>query len=201
MGKVKKAIDRKVSCELKDVSVEFIGNTRLPTWIPTYGCACKVFLEKWKWEGKFYTQRGWHHPKGSRDQMKGERKPSTAAPFFCSLIMDPVWQVSLRSPPPCLSPMVNRVPSNCELRKTLPFLRELLPGILSQNQETLPTQSWRLKPNIRSFSQFFVPLSTDCLWFLMGIIQDSVIGQLTRKRNICAYILLISFLPEANVVL
>lgn len=82
MEKVKKAIDRKVSCELKDVSVESTGNTRLPTWIPTYECAWKVFLEKWKWEGKFHTQRGWHHPKGSRDQMKGERKPSTAAPFF-----------------------------------------------------------------------------------------------------------------------
>lgn len=48
MEKVKKAIDRKVSCELKDVSVESTGNTRLPTWIPTYECACEVLLEKWK---------------------------------------------------------------------------------------------------------------------------------------------------------
>ena len=82
--------------------------------------------------------------------------------FFCSLIMDPVCRVPLHSSPPCSSPMVDHVPSNCEPRKTLPPLRQLLPGILSQKQETLPTQSWRLKPNIQSFSQFFELLSIDC---------------------------------------
>lgn len=201
MEKAKKAIDRMINCELKDVWVESTGNARLPTWISTFECACKVFLEKWKWEGKFHTQRGWHHPKGSWDQMKGECKPIPLLPFFCSLIMDPVWQVPLHLAPPCSSPMVDHVPSNCEPRKTLSPSRQLLPGILSQKQETLSTQSWRLKPNIQSFSQFFELLSTDGLWFLMGIIQDCVIGQLTLKRNICAYILLTSCLPETNVVL
>lgn len=81
MEKVKKAIDRKVSYELKDVWVESpLGTPDFPHGYSPLS-ACKVFLEKWKGEGKFHTQCGWHHPKGSGDQMKRERKPSTTASF------------------------------------------------------------------------------------------------------------------------
>lgn len=187
------------SCELKDVWVESTGNARLPTWIPTFECTCKVFLEKWKWEGKFHTQCGWHHPKSSLDQMKEERKPSTTASFF----LFPDHESSVTGPPVLITAMLFSCGGLCPFKLWAQKNPSSLKTTFAWNfvTETRNITNAKLKGQTQHPVIFSILWALiHWLWFLMGIIQDCVIGQLTMKKNTCGYILLISFLPETNVV-
>lgn len=181
MEKVKKAIDRMINCELKDVWVESTANARLPTWISTFECACKVFLEKWKREGKFHTQRGWHHPKGSWDQMKGECKPIPLLPVF----LFPDHGSSVTGPIAHITTMLFSQGGPCPLKNPFSLKTTFAWNFVTETRNIINTKLKAQTQHPVIFSILWALIHW--LWFLMGIIQDCVIGQLTLKRNMCIY--------------